>query len=102
MLKLKQMKIKNKLIDLKGKEVELTIGEAIANILINDDKGGKMKLYVLATKFTQQDNIELDKADLAMVKTAVETSKIYNALVIGQLLVLLEKTDDSKEEPKSE
>lgn len=69
---------------------ELTLGEVLSNILISDKTGGKMKLFVLAKKFYEQDSIDLDASDLALVKNAVKTSDIYaGALVIGQVELLL-------------
>lgn len=75
---------------LKNEGNDYTLGEAIANILIADDGGGKMKMYVLAQKFMTQEVVDLDASDLALVKTAAERTKAYTALVAGQVLVLLE------------
>lgn len=91
------MKINTKTVlkDLKGEslkngEVEYTLGEAIANILITSELGGKMKSYVLAQRFMSEPSIDLDTSDFALVKTAVEQTKSYTALIAGQVLVLLE------------
>ena len=80
---------RQKLVDLKKKELTFDVGEAIGNILIADKKGGKMKMYVLATKFMEEPEVTLDEADLKMVKSAIESTEIYNSLVAGQLLVML-------------
>jgi len=61
----------------------------LGNILLSDKTGGKMKLYVLATKFSQDKEVELDKADLELVRNAVSKTEIYNALVAGQIEVIL-------------
>jgi hypothetical protein len=84
------MKIKTKLKDLAGKELDLTIGKAISDILLASEAGGKMKLFILAQKFYSDETIDLDKVDLGLVKEAIETSKVYLPLVTGQLLVLLD------------
>lgn len=83
--------------NLKGQPYEaeegpLTVGEAIAAVLANDDSTGKMKLYVLAKKFIDEEEVDLDSADLSLVKQAVERSKTYsgNNIVLGSLLVLLD------------
>ncbi len=89
------MKIKTKefLKTLEGKSLELTIGEALSNILLSTETGGKMKMFVLAEKVYKDKEVDLDSADLGLVKQSVENTKIYNNLVAGQLLVLLEKAD---------
>jgi len=73
-----------------GEEV-LTLGKAISNILLSDETGGKMKLFVLAQKFYNEASIDLDTSDLALVKNAVSKTKIYNALVAGQCETILEE-----------
>lgn len=83
--------------ELKMGDTVVTVGETISNILLTDTKGGKMKLYSLAQKFYNDKNIELDDADFSLVKTSVETSPAYNALVIGQLLVILDNCSNTKE-----
>lgn len=88
----------NKIKALDNKELDLTIGQAIANILLASETGGKMKLFILAQKFFQDKFVDIDKADLDLVKNSIENSKgIYTALVTGQLLVML---DEIKEESK--
>ena len=73
-----------------GKET-LSLGEALANILSASEEQGKMKLYVLATKFYQQESVDLDASDLALVKKVVASSRAYaGALVQGQVELLLE------------
>lgn len=88
--------------DLKGQEVlngkeAFTVGDALGNILTADKTGGKLKLYSLATKFATKDSVEVDSADLALIKSAVDSTEFYNALVTGQLLEMLEGLkEDSK------
>lgn len=79
-----------------GQEV-LTFGEAIAEMLATAEEKGAMKLYILATKFLQNDVVEVDKADLELVKKVVEASKRYFPVVKGQVLVFL---DDVKSDGK--
>lgn len=75
-----------------GKDTELTVGQALSNITLTSDKGGKMKMFVLAQDFYKKDEIDLDAADLALIKSELETTKAYNVLVTGQILLLLENT----------
>lgn len=77
---------------LKDGEKDFTMGMAIANILLAHDIGGKMKLFVLATKFYNDATVELDDADKNLVIQAVEKTTTYNNLVCGQILVELSKT----------
>jgi hypothetical protein len=82
--------IKGSLDPEKGMEGFFTIGEAVSTMLVGAQEGGKMKLFILAQKFYNEPEIELDSADLSLVRGAVEKSTTYNALVIGQILVLLD------------
>lgn len=74
---------------------DYTLGDALANILSVDQTGGKMKLWLLAQKFSTNKEVELDTADLALVKTAAENTKSFTPLLAGQVLCLLEETPDS-------
>lgn len=77
--------------DLEGKDTELTIGKALATILIQS-KGDTVKLFTLAQKANNDETLELDAADLETVKNAVKTTEnTFNALVTGQLLIELSK-----------
>ncbi len=69
---------------------EFTIGDAISNILASSETGGKLKLFILAQKFATEDQVEVDSADLGLIKSAVEGSKAYTPLVSGQVLQILE------------
>lgn len=91
------MKIKatEKIVTLKGEpykngDEELTLGVVLAESLANDTTGGKMKIFSLAQKFFNNDEVELDAADMVMVKKAVEQCKSYNNIILGQALTLLE------------
>ncbi len=92
------MKINTKqsLKDLENKEIKspdgkvFILGQALSNILLDTKEGGKMKLYLLATKIYKNDFVEVDEADLILLKQAVRSSLIYNALVLGQCELLLE------------
>lgn len=77
--------------DLKVGEEKLTLGKAIANILLADQTQGKMKLWILAQKFYKEEEIDLDAADLILVKIAVQKSQAYGAIVAGQIEEILEQ-----------
>lgn len=69
---------------------ELTLGVVLAEALASYDAGGKMKSYVLAEKCYAGSEVEVDAADLGLIKKAVEECKTYNNLILGQALLLLE------------
>lgn len=68
----------------------LTVGQVIAEALAVDKTGGKMKLYALSDKCYNNASVEVDAADLALIKKAVTDSQAYNNIVNGQVLVVLE------------
>ena len=88
--------------DLEGKDIiaeenkPFTFGEALANILIASEEGGKMKLYVLGTKIYQGNKVEVDESDLSLLKTVVKSSKAYSALISGQCELMLEEVKEAK------
>ena len=94
---LNNMKINTtlKLKDLKGNDLmisekePLTIGESISNIL-SQSEGNKLKMFILAQKFATNDEVEIDTSDFALVKKAIEDTKLYIALITGQILLILE------------
>ncbi len=73
----------------------LTLGEAIAECLGVAEEGGKHKIFILAKKFYEGDVSGIDKADMAMVRSVVEKTKRYHAIIAGQIIEML---DESKEE----
>lgn len=75
------------------KETELKLGDVLAEALLSDLSGGKHKLFILASKVAENKETEVDGADLALIKKAVESSKSYgaqNILIMGQAIGLLE------------
>lgn len=80
-----------KLVDLKGKPFadNATIGDVIGDVLSRSTIGGQMKLYILAKRFAKAEgSLELDAADLELVKKALEDSRNI-PLVTGQVLECL-------------
>lgn len=81
---------------LKDGEDDVTLGSALANMLLGAQEGGKMKLYSLAQEVYKGKNLEVDAADLALIKGVVEKSGTYSALVSGQILLALEEVSSKK------
>lgn len=80
---------------MKNDNREVTLGEVLANILLAAEEGGKMKLFLLAKKFHEGEEVEIDAADLALIKSVVARSKIYSgALVTGQVELLLSEVKE--------
>jgi hypothetical protein len=93
------MKINTKIVlkDLQNKEIQnpdntpFTFGEAVGNVIGQSKTGGKLKIFLLALKFAQEESFDLDDADLSLVKQAIESSDgIYSTFILGQLLQILE------------
>ncbi len=75
--------------------VMFTIGDALCEILLGSDVGGKMKLFTLAQKLSNYESVEVDASDLSLIKETVKNTKVYGPLIAGQCEILLE---DVKEE----
>lgn len=92
-----QIDSKKQLLTLTGKTYEtpekepLTLGMVIAEALASSETAGKMKSYILAKKFYDQTSVEIDAADLSVIKKSVEACRSYNNLILGQTLSLLEE-----------
>ena len=77
---------------IKTENGELTIGNVLANVMFFDEGIGKLKGYTLGIKFSQEDEVDVDEADLQAIKKALETTKVYsNNLLVGQALSMLNK-----------
>lgn len=78
---------------------DFTLGEALGNIIAGAEEGGKMKCFILAQKFATQDNVQVDSADLSLIKNAVKTTRVYTgSLIPGQCEMLLEEIKESSNE----
>lgn len=92
---MKKINLDQVLIDLKGEEIKdgengFTMGKALANIMLASKEGGKMKLYILGTKFYTGGNAELDASDFSLVLKTVKASEAYGSLIVGQVETILE------------
>ena len=71
---------------------DMTLGTVLAEVFANDKTGGQMKVYALAQKFNKGGKVEVDTADLAMIKKSVEASQVqWNNIIMGQALEMLEQ-----------
>jgi len=83
--------------DLSGKEIldenkkGFTLGQALGNICVSSKEEGKMKLYILGTKLFQDKDVEVDDADLNLLKNVVKKTEVYEALIAGQCELLLDE-----------
>ena|SRR3990167_10414376 len=89
------------LVNLEGQKLKdgggnATLGKCIANMLISAEESGKMKLFILAQKFYKDNFVEVDSSDLILIKNVVGKTKIYNALVAGQIELILEELKEEK------
>lgn len=102
------MQIKTKIVlkNLKGEPLKnedkepLTLGEVISSIMTWHKTGGKMKCYILAEKFAKDGIVDIDKADISLIKDAAEATEIYNNMVTGQALILLDDLSEKEEKKK--
>lgn len=80
---------------------DLTVGVALSEILLQAEEGSKMKMFVMAQRFYEGKEIEVDKVDLQLIKNAIEKTKAFpGSLVTGQLLLILSKEETKKEVKK--
>lgn len=78
------------------KKEKFTLGHALGNIVVSAKEGGKMKLFLLGTKLYQNSKVEVDEADLALLKSVVKSSEAYGALILGQCEQTLEGIKENK------
>lgn len=85
-----KLTLNNLIKDLDGKDTDLTIGKAMANILLME-KSDPLRSYTIATKLYSSNEIEFSVADFEWVKKAIidHGCEFYqNSLVSGQLLLI--------------
>lgn len=96
---------KEGLVDLKGEVLKadgkaVTLGDVLTNILMAHRQGNyviePMKAFALAQKFSTQDEVDVDDADLDKLRKTIETDKGYAPLVIGQLMIKFSKEEAKK------
>ena len=88
-------------------EKVITLGSAISNILLMADRREQnidaFKAYLLAQKFYDVEEVDIDKSDFDFVKRVVKGDKNYSTILLGQIIELLDLvTEKEKEEKKKE
>ena len=80
---------------IKGEDGPLTLGVAIANIVLSPHGSKKgfrpLKSYELAKKFYDKPQVEIDNADLIQLKDVVESCEIVSTIITAQILEKLEE-----------
>lgn len=74
---------------------ELTVGKVLAEALSQSETGGKMKMFLLAKRCWEDAEVEVDAADLALVKRSLESSKAFTNIILGQVLLELENVEEA-------
>jgi len=74
----------------------LTVGKTLANILLSprEDKSyefDKMKLFILANKFYNEKEVEIDASDLKKIENLINSSETFGPSICGQVLIALEE-----------
>jgi hypothetical protein len=75
------------LVDLEGKEIEgAVIGKVIAQVLVQNTKGDALKLWHIANKLHNGEELDLDKSDEEMLKNIIKESETLTILTKAQAL----------------
>lgn len=101
---------RQKLLNLNGKAIkdsedkDFTLGVAIGNMLGASKTEGAYKIYILGKKFYKEENITLDEADMALVKSELKKSD-FSALIKGQvegILIDIENKEEARVKSEKE
>ena len=85
------MNFTEKLKSLDGNDLDLTLGQAIANVLVNEKQDDPLRAYALANDIYKAENLDLNASDTTYITDSVKKSKIFTALVTGQILKMLQE-----------
>lgn len=100
-----QLKTQEFIKDLANEDVkDVTVGKALSNIVLMI-KSDPLRAYVMAQKLYSENVVELSLADFDWIKTAIKDhgrEAYANALIPGQLLVLLSKLEKNQTEKKED
>lgn len=92
---MKTIKTKVCLKDLKGdnlkdsSEQDFTLG-TVLSVILSGQVSNPTLGYVLAKKFATEDEVDLKAEDIVFIKKELEDNKMFTALVIGQVIEILE------------
>ncbi len=80
---------------LKNGEQDLTIGVAISHVL-----GGQVSNptlgWIFGKKFATDKEVDLKAEDVVFLKKELEATKSWSAIVVGQVIEILEAKDESE------
>lgn len=88
---------KIEIVNLKGAVFEydgkpLTVGVVVAETLAASEGGGKMKLYGLARRFYDDETVEVDESDRALILKVLQETRVFSSnIVTGQVIQLVEE-----------
>lgn len=85
------MNLKETLLDLDGKpikngEEDLTVGRALAEILVRAKSTDPLRSYLLGRKLVESETLEPDKAEKEFIQNTIRSFEGYSVLIKGQLL----------------
>lgn len=80
---------------LKNGENNLTIGEALANILSGKTSNPTLA-WVLGKKFATDKEVDLKAEEIVFLKKELESNETYYSVVTGQIIEILE-TNEKKD-----
>jgi hypothetical protein len=70
---------------------EMNYAHVISDALSVSTVGGKMKMYSLIKAFAAGGMVQVDESDMVLIKKSLEGYNGYNNVVMGQILLALEK-----------
>ena len=82
--------------DLEGKDIGRKIGETVSKMLVTENREDPVGAYSLAISITKVE-AKLNDSDIAYIQNAVEKTKTYNFLVVGQVVIELESMKSNKD-----
>ena len=77
----------------KSEKDDLQIGEAISNVLGMAQSNPSLA-WQFGKKFATEESVDLKAEDVVYLKKELETSKVYNAMILGQIIEILEAKDE--------
>lgn len=85
----KKINLGKQLKNFDGENLGITVGQALSKIIVQE-KGDPLRYFTMGQKFFNDKSIEIEPADLEILKKAVGSNEVYNALVNGQILLELQ------------
>lgn len=80
-------------VPLKNEEIDLTIGEVLSTALSGKSSNPTLS-WVLGKKFATEKQVELKAEDIVFLKKELETSEMWTAIVVGQVLEMLDGSEE--------